>query len=181
MSISDLHRAITPPVRPLYAATPESWVAAETALSVALPREYYEVATTYGCGRFWGEDTTDFTLFNPGAPDYLSEVEFECQRLREAKEHSDPEDFTFAVFPNKGGLLPYGLDDQNVRFCWRTGSAPDSWPIVIMWDWGQDGFLEFGMPLTDFLAGILTRSITLRCWPEPCFLDHVRFEPHGSS
>jgi hypothetical protein len=86
----------------------------------------------------------------------------------------------FDVFPDHGGLLPFSLDEANVRMCWLTQGRPDSWPIVIMWQRGPDGFQVFNVTLVEFLTRILIRDITLECWPEPVFMDKVAFVPSDS-
>src|SRR5262249_27823713 len=147
MSIERLTRLIAPPKQPVHPANAESWSLAERNLGVALPADLYEFSKVYGSGTFRGDTDTALVLYNPASPEYSGEISFECQRLRDAVQHSDGKDMPFSVFPETGGLLPFGLDECNVRLCWRTIGPANSWSTVVVWQRGPDGCAEVTSPL----------------------------------
>lgn len=182
MTIAALTSLVAPPPHPIH-ATNSTWEKVVGQLGLPLPQELHEFATTFGSGMFQGDQTTRFWIYNPLSPKYLESIEFECQRLRDAKAHGGHKAVPFSIFPEPGGLLPLAIDDQNVRLSWRTPSSEDrssfkgEWPIVVMWERGPDGFRELKLGLSQFLVKLLKREIEFECWPEPFFMDNVVFEP----
>src|SRR5258708_11837030 len=41
-----------------------------------------------------------------------------------------PEDFTYPLFPEPGGQLPWASTGDGDQLCWLTGGEPDNWPAV---------------------------------------------------
>lgn len=175
MPLDDLQRVLAAPQVPLFPAEHQEWRTVESRLGTRFPHDYFMFCKTYGSGVIRGDIDTSLTIFNPAAPGYVDEIEFELQRLRDAKSHSGG-DIPFDVYPDEGGLLLFGLDDCNVRLCWRTVSDPNLWPIVVFWQRGPEGYAQFDLPLVLFLTQLINRDLTIRCWPAPAFVDNIRFE-----
>ncbi|MGV9292905.1 hypothetical protein [Amycolatopsis sp. NPDC003676] len=65
---------------------------------------------------------------------------------------------TSGLFPEPGGLLPWGTDGQGGTFCWITASAdPDAWKIAYH-SQGADEWREHPGPATRLLYEILANA-----------------------
>lgn len=62
----------------------------------------------------------------------------------------------YALFPEPGGLLVWGVTDNGDEFYWLTEGAPDDWTVVVSsrheW-WSYDG------GALSLLGGLLRREI----------------------
>ncbi len=178
MSLVRLRQLIPPPASPTFVPTASEWAQVALELDVALPEELLEFSNAYGLGTFRGTETTALSIWCPGHPNFISSVWDECQRYRDCRGPQRSRHHPFDVFPDTGGLLPLGGDENDVWLCWATEGNPANWPIVVRWTWGDEGMRAFNMPLSEFLTGIFERRIALPCWPEPTFLDDVQFVPY---
>jgi hypothetical protein len=180
LSLDRLRALIPPPPSPACIPSSSDWRAVESELGTTLPGELLRFCTVYGLGTFRGTETTALSLGCPGYRGFVEDVRAECQRLRDIRGGRKSRDYPFDVFPDEGGLLPLGLDENDVWLCWATHGPPDRWPVVVRWTWGLDGMRAFEMPLSELLVGLFERSIELPCWPLPTFADDVRFVPFGA-
>ncbi|MBL8556372.1 MAG: SMI1/KNR4 family protein [Phenylobacterium sp.] len=153
MSIENLTRVVPPPDRP---GDPflGSWRDIEAKLGTALPRDYKAFVRMYGRGQFmeyvW--------IWTPGAWDHHDRLESMAPTvLRLLKED---EDFPFPVWPEAGGLLPFGSTLDGDYLAWVTHGAPDDWTVTVL-DRGM-GYQEAhanACGMTDLLAGMATGEI----------------------
>lgn len=150
-------------------------MAAES-LKLLIPNGLLQFALTYGSGFFVGDLTTELQIYNPLDPNYLQSIEFDRRRLLDAKKAAGDEAVPFAIYPEDGGLLPLGRDDSGTKICWKT-RVDRSWDVVVLWDWGPNGFQILPVPLMDFLFQLFSRELILGCWPEPWFSDGLKFKP----
>lgn len=164
MGIAALVTLAPPPESPIWAGRPQDWPAAEARLGVSLPADYKEFVTVYGAGGFY-----DFLgIATPFSPKY--DLASKHDRSRESFQTQS----FFPVFPDRGGLLCMGGDDNGDSLCWLIKGPPNQWPIVYC----TEDFIEiniFRMTLVDFLAGWVGQRL------HPTFLSglniHSRRKP----
>ena len=82
------------------------------------------------------------------------------------------------LFPDAGGLLPFGSTKNADYLNWNTAGSPDDWAVVAV----DNGFMEFretGSSLTEFLLSLLEgRSDLLGIGMFPQFKScRPRFNP----
>jgi hypothetical protein len=111
----------------------------------------------YGSGTFCG---TYLWVVNPLSADFERAVNYLLTVLRETKETHK---FSYGVFPEQPGLLPWGSDENGSVLYWLTQGAPDDWPIIIQAEGAEEHELErFDMPMTTFLAKAFTYELIPR-------------------
>ena len=67
-----------------------------------------------------------------------------------------------AFFPEEGGLLAWGVDEEGGTYFWDTTGDPDEWRVVYC---ERHGFVHFDVGFTGFLAGTLAGEIRHRDLP----------------
>src|SRR5262245_46610840 len=111
MSIADLRKLVSPPPRPFEVGTLAQWRKIEDQLGAELPRDYREFVFTYGSGLFAGL----CRVYNPfAASEYIALVPQSkrvCDANRQSQQ-SNPKRFPYPYFPDPGGLLPWGNDEN---------------------------------------------------------------------
>ncbi len=72
----------------------------------------------------------------------------------------------YSIFPSPGGLLPWGYDDDNGQYFWKTTGSPSEWLIVITesleW-WEYEG--GFGAFWSDLAAGRISSPVLPQGFP----------------
>jgi hypothetical protein len=61
------------------------------------------------------------------------------------------------VFPEPGGLLPWGYTIDGFALCWLTNGTPDKWTVVAD---SRGCFAEYPGPMSAFLHDVLTERIS---------------------
>jgi hypothetical protein len=174
MTIGQLVEVLPPPAAP--AGDPGAVAAAEAALGTALPPDYRELVARYGAGRIAGF----LWVFQPGGVPDTIDLAAQAQAQREdlAALAAGGEPLPFPLFPDPGGLLAAGMTDNGDALFWRTGGAPETWPVVVheargpLW-WTHDG------DLTGFLAGVLSGAVRCPVFPRDFPGERPGFEPIG--
>jgi hypothetical protein len=139
-----------PPDSPLCAGSPEVWPEIEAKLGTRLPDDYKAYVNRYGSGGFYNflGISSPFTPRN----DLVTTFQ-ECRQYFS-------QDF-FPVFPDLGGLLSVGADENGNTLFWLTNGEPNQWPLVYM----DDDFVEYDlyeMSLTEFLVDWISGRIEPR-------------------
>jgi len=115
-----------PPAEPIYPGSRKEWSAFQKKVGLRFPEEYFTLANTYGSGRFLSGEVK---IANPFDPDNQSFADRELKTLRETKEIA-PAEVPYALFPEAGGLYPFGINGNGHTFLWLTEGGPDEWPIL---------------------------------------------------
>lgn len=180
MSIDRLITRVTPPEVPYGIGDPARWSEFETELDTSLPSDYKAFVDTYGAGSL-GDLIHVFTPFAVvGAYNFRlrsAEILDEDRRFRG--------DWPHALFPDPGGLLPWGVSDHGHTMYWIVGEDPDSWTIEV-WEsrWDADvvrdspGRCIFGGSMSTLLLALVEANGACPVLPAPIpatfdVLDHV--------
>ncbi len=173
MDNDDLERVLAPPPNPVETGSREGWEQAERMLGVALPAGYKSFITTYGTGAI----NDFFCVLNPFAerPYYNLIEEGRLARSRYlAVRAMFPDHFPFRVFPEPGGLLPWGDDTNGDELYWLTEGDPDHWPVVFhevrSWD-----YCRYSLTFAGFWVALLTRKLDCPFIPGVFLWDAPRF------
>lgn len=172
MSIENLIKAVPPPAAP-FEAFRGPWEVIEADLETSLPQDYKDFARLYGSGYFM-----EFLgIHIPNTQNPNTRLEWQAQVVRDGFRTLTEEYCPYPMWPDPGGLLPFGGTDDGDEFFWRMRGLPDDWRVVI-WDRGFGSFEELDCDLTDFLAGLATGEILPKDWPDDLVLCARVFQPN---
>jgi hypothetical protein len=163
MTIDALRTVLPPPASPVDPGDAGRWADIERQVGTPLPSDYKEFVAVYGAGKIG-----DLLLvLNPFARNkhlnLLVQIERHLEALRELRETGEDSEYT--LFPEPGGLLPWGFSENGDILLWLTEGKPDLWPVVV--NVGREPTYErFDMSMTDFLARVLTHQVRSEALPE---------------
>jgi hypothetical protein len=100
-----------------------------------------------------------------------------CDLYREIKRTLGNESIPYQVHPEKGGVYPWGGDDNGNSLWWLTNGPSMDWKLVLISR--VRGTEELEMTMTGFLASVFSREITCVLWSNDFFTgpEKVVFEP----
>lgn len=153
MSIENLIRVVPPPERP---GDPflGSWREVEAKLGTALPADYKAFVQRYGLGFF----VRCLWIWTPRASS--RHVRLEQEALSVLRTFREDEYFSFKLWPEPGGLLPFGVTIDGDYLTWVTTGPPDTWRVTVLdRGAGYEVAHAYGLDLTDFLAGLAKDEI----------------------
>jgi hypothetical protein len=161
MAIAPLKKLVPPPNQPLDVGSLHQWRLAERKLGLGLPSDYREFVFAYGSGLF----ARFYRVYNPFAADksmsLLAAVKETCKWRRETRKEF-PERVPYPIFPEAGGILPWGNDENGHDYYWFTRGPPDDW-IVLSDDVRGNGLAEHKKSMTEYLLGVLRGDIAPLC------------------
>ena len=175
MSVQELIAVLPPPAEPR--ETQGDWAKVEAEIGTALPADFKDYIARYGTGV-----VCDFLWpLNPFAANdninLLTEIRFQLETLRATREKF-PKRFTYAIFPEPGGYLPWGRSENGDVMHWKTVGAPDEWTVAVT-DARAPEWEEFAESMTGFLAKLLKREIVCSIFPDDFLDDGPTFTPKG--
>ena len=152
-SIDELRLVLPPPARPMNCTG--DWAAVEHAIGLRLPSDYKTFISIYGSGMINGclDVQSPFGIKTDAREWWLNWVDvYAC----DAKFRP----ISYPIFPEPGGLLPFGtLGDMDI-LNWRTVGESDQWPFVYYHR--TEGFFEIGgLTAVDFVLEAVTRRSPL--------------------
>lgn len=170
-----LRDLLPPPDRPYFADG--SWEAVEQAIGSRLPSDYKEFVSTYGAGWIKGLVIQSPFVWVAHGREVRQAWEDWASMYQDFAEYGGVE-ITYPVFPQPGGLLPFGsLADVNV-LNWLMIGEPDAWPFVY---YGRDtGFCQItGLSATEFVLEAVTQRspILIRTGSADGFAPPCEFRP----
>lgn len=179
MSLGDLRRIVAPPE-----ATGEriDWPAVRERIGVDLPSDYRALVEAYGAGALDGF----LWIYSPFADNpyvnVLDEAVRELGALRAIRAGGGTDEVPYQVEDvRQSELLPWGgTDNGDICFWHRVKPDPESWTIAIHESRGPDWFTYDGNA-TDFLVGVLTRSISCYIFPDDFPDETHSFRPARTS
>lgn len=172
-ALADLESLIGPPTM-----TPPAvdWNALERLTGLVFPEDYKALAGRYGML----EINAFLDVHHVGMPADTPTMLRQCQEtldgLRELQENlgfiyveddsgREVEAAPYPIYPEPGGLFPWGATQNGDSLLWLTHADPGRWTIVVT---GGGTWWEFDGGILDFLVGLL--SGTLRCPILPPYL-----------
>jgi hypothetical protein len=175
MSVADLAAVLPPPAEPREAQG--DWARVESEIGTPLPAEFKEYVARYGTGV-----VNDFLWpLNPFAANdninLVAEIRFQLETLRATRDKF-PKRYTYAIFPEPGGYLPWGRSENGDVMHWKTEGTPDQWTVAVT-DAREPVWEEFPEPMTSFLAKLLAGELTCTVFPDDILEDGPRFTPKG--
>jgi len=170
VTIETLIKAVPPPVRP-FEAFHGPWEPIEAALGIALPADYKDLVRLYGRG-YWFEF---LGIDVPRASNRHVRLESKVPAVCDSFEGL--EDLPYPMWPDAGGLLPFGSTDNGDYLLWLPRSSPQAWGVVV-WDRGFQAFEAFDCDMTDFLAGLATGDVAPKEFPTDLAYCDQPFRPH---
>lgn len=175
MSIAELKALVPPPKSPFETGTSSLWKKLDKLLGLKLPQDYRDFVTTYGTGLFAGL----YRVYNPfSAMEYMSLltcIERDCKNARQMKKAGVFNSSSYPIYPETGGILPWGNDENGNFYYWLTKGSPTKWSVVQNSVRG-DGFRVHSCTMTGFLVAILRREIKPLASRYPR-KDAYKFEP----
>ncbi|MCF2860457.1 SMI1/KNR4 family protein [Pseudoalteromonas sp. SMS1] len=126
----------------------------EEKLGVTLPNDYKSICMKFDIGGFYSY----LYLFSPKMEGGVDTVHKKISNnIDMMLENLDgfPEFYDYKVFPEKGGLLPFGYSDNIDYLCWVCEGESSEWKVAVR---SQDGYdVEyFDYTLIDFLIALWT-------------------------
>lgn len=127
-----LQEVLPPPEPAIETGSATAWASVEEDLGLALPSDYKQFIARYGTGSI----DRSLVVFNPFA-------RFETLRLDRRnlisrqigpfRLHREEEgmDVPYPLYPEPGGLLPWGRTTRGGFLFWITVGDPDGWTVVV--------------------------------------------------
>ncbi|HDF2341710.1 TPA: SMI1/KNR4 family protein [Morganella morganii] len=141
----------------------------------SFPKDYIEFITQYGMGRI----DNFLTLFNPFVDNddwnFFKQKEWIISDLSELNE-SDPDHYSFILYPDNNGLLPIGITDNGDYIFWViTSDNSDLWNIAVVA--ARDSDVEYHQGnIISFIEGILSKKIRSMCFPRDFPSPNIVFD-----
>ena len=170
MTIDTLMKVITPPREPAGVFL-GPWEPIEAELGIPIPPDYKDLVRVYGSGYYM----EFFGIHVPRSANLNLRLETQVAAI--CATFSDRDELIYPLWPDPGGLVPFGGTDNGDFLFWLPRRALADWSIVV-WDRGLGNFEVFDCDLTNFIAGLATGAIVPKEFPEDLVTcDHL-FQPH---
>lgn len=177
VAIEELTRLVLPPTSPSEVGTLADWRKLETRLGVKLPADYRAFVFAYGSGLFAGL----YRVYNPFAASEYTNLLSSADRVfgyNRESQRSDPKRFPYPYFPDHGGLLPWGNDENGNDYFWLTKGAPAKW-VVVQDNNRGNGITVQPFSMTGFLVAVLEKRVKALASGYPR-KSHFKFESWGT-
>jgi hypothetical protein len=171
-----LEQLLVRPETVLNQGTDLQWQATERFLGTPLPSDYKQFISIYGSGAIDGFLTIFNGCSNPARDhdclpgDAYRRVTHVYRRLRQ----ENPKEWNWVLFPEPGGLLPWGDTDWQAPLFWVTEGDPDLWTVA-----AAEGHMpilrHYSETMTSFLEGLLSRRLVCE------WLQGNNLRPAGNS
>lgn len=162
MSIDKLIKIIQPPRMPSNIPDAVAWDRAERIFG-KLPADYKEFAMLYGDGTI-----CDFIwILNPGSTNnnlnYVTKTSVVLDAMRSVILAGEA--CPFAMWPERDGLLPFGITDNGDVLYWHTCGDADMWTVVV--NAGRDSeYEQYRCSMSEFIISILEKKIRCQIFPD---------------
>ena len=121
-----------------------------------LPPDMFQFAEVYGSG-FFDDGGILVAVLNPFEKGFAAKQDRDLELLRDLKETEGDEYIPYVIYPDQGGILPWGYSDRRKHYLWLTEGEPMSWPVMAMYD--IEITRRFDMPMVVFLDKLLCGEI----------------------
>lgn len=161
MSFQELAEILNKPLNPIETVDANQWEFFELVTGIFLPDDYKEYLGFYGTGIIGGV----ITPYNPFCKRQLWKARYTCRdwmrelcAIIEHKQQFGKAVFPYPVYPDPGGVLPWGSTDNGDRLFWLTTNSPNDWK-VLMNESRSSSFEVFEHSMTGFIKGLITGEI----------------------
>ena len=165
-------QTVLPPPKRLF-GVPTNWEVVEKSLGLKLPADYKAYLAVYGGGTIGCIDipspfgiSREIRSWWEGWADFYSDI-------------SEYVKIPYPVFPDPGGLLPFGTLGDSDNLNWLTVGEPDQWPFVYYNQ--EEGFFDIkGLTAVEFVLEAVTQKspLLVRLRSETAFAPPCEFVPH---
>jgi hypothetical protein len=158
-----LKQILPPPTAPLELPSDAIWAECESEL-IRMPTDFKEFLESYGTGAIDGF----LWIFNPASKNPNLNLVLQVKRQLSALSHllrEKAESRVYAVFPEDGGLLPFGITDNGDVLFWRTLGSPENWSVVVGESRAPE-YNEYKRTMTGFLTSILSKQEVVPVFPQ---------------
>jgi hypothetical protein len=161
-------------VPPQLRAYTHDWTSIERQVGTPLPDDYKRLVDRYGPGSF----DRFIWIFQPMTAsshlDLSHQIQVQLGVLRERRT-SEP-DVTHAIFPETGGLLPWGVTDNGDVGFWRTTGGTLLWDVIVVEPRGPATHTHQG-GLVSFLEAALSGRERVGVFPPDFPSSPPAFQP----
>jgi hypothetical protein len=175
MCLSSLLQILEKPLQPQEVGDADNWPTIERRLGTGLPEDFKGFIHSFGTGTIDGF----LVVFNPFSlnryANLLERGRAELEAFATSKKQF-PQYYMHEVYPSQGGILPFGSTDNGDVIYWKTAGTPDEWSVVAYESRGPKCF-EFNGNMTEFLRGVLTRTVECDVFPRSFPSDRPIFKP----
>lgn len=142
----------------------KEWRDFEKNIGIIFPKDYKELIGTYGTGGI-GNFIWFLTPFEEDDNiNFFKRMKVMLEAYRISKSNF-PNYFTYNIYPEKDGLLPWGYTDNGDELYWKTNGSPEKWSIVI-YESASPEYHEYKMQLAEFLYKIIIKELICDVFPE---------------
>lgn len=174
MPIANVIQLVPPPAQPVDVGTVADWEHAEAQMGLTLPSDYRAFIFAYGSGLF-ANLYRIYTPFSDSPYRSLLQQSVAISDMNRQSQQRFPERFPYPYYPDRGGLLPWGNDENGNDYFWLTEGPPDSWAVVQDENRGT-GIRVQPYSLSGFLLAILEKRVEPLASEYPRKRDY-RFTP----
>lgn len=178
MTVEALASVLPAPACPLEAMDASDWALYELVTGIVLPADYKHYLRVYGTGLIGGI----ITPYNPCCTRKKWKPQYTCRDwmrqalgIQEEKRRFGESTFPYPVYPEPGGVLPWGETDDGDQLFWITSGEPDTWRVLIN-EVRSTVFEHFAYSMTGFLAAWLKEEIISEIIPYDA--HELPFEPY---
>ncbi len=169
MTLESLCKVMPPPPVPIETGGIEEWLVVEEAVGISLPNDYKQYIRVFGTGCIGGF----LWPLNPFSENdnlnLLKGMVAILGALRSLKDKWGDRQCPYPLYPEPGGLLPWGVTDNGDVLFWLTEGCSDEWSVVIN-EARAPVYEEYEESITGFLTKLVLREIVSEIIP-PGFLD----------
>lgn len=165
MTLESLCKVILPPRMPIETGSVEGWPLIEETLGVVLPSDYKQYIAIFGTGCF-GNFLWPFNPFSTNRHlNLIEQINVTLNAQRALKEQWGNRQCPYPLYPEAGGLLPWGSTDNGDDLFWLTTGSPEDW-IVVINEARAPVYEEYQESMTGLLAKLLSGEITSKIFPQ---------------
>lgn len=158
MSVHQLKEILKPPSSPCNNGLEQNWKDVHKEIGTRLPDDYQHFINGYGSGligRF-------LYIWNPFSDNKYTNLIYmykETTILYQNLKSSQPDDFPFNIYPENGGLLPFGNSINGDNLFWlTTKSDPNLWSLII--HQARSSYYDIhSYSLSDFLIRLMRKEL----------------------
>jgi hypothetical protein len=177
MSIENLEKVIRFSGPAIYSDRGKNWQEVQTTLGVLFPGDYKAFISRYGSGCL-GEF---IWIFNPFTNNPNLSLQRQAKvRIDAVREFNKAvwQNFPFGLFPEPGGLFPFGATDNGDVLYWLCEGEADHYSVVLC-DSRAPKYEKFDVGMTDFLADVLSRKLKCNIFPDDFPSENPSFVPEN--